>query len=839
MAFSLPTDLKTNWVDDAQNTTIHASDWNNVSSMGNAIKAALGTIGYLTKIVTTAASETTASTSYTDLTTTTDSVTVAVGSSGMVLLFFRATVTNNGQNYCYVGVDISGATTQAASDTTCIQSPIGTAAVSKMASNMLLLSGLTPGVTTFKLKYKVNAGTGTFANRRIGVIPLPSTDGTHASGAFSLDTVSSVSVGMTGAAVNRPTYDAVGDGYYNASTNTGGSFNHTGASGATPILAVAFGISTNDGVFSASYGGTAMEEIGRVWAAGTGSTGVIFYALKGACDGTQKTVTFTSSKNIDQAITMQCVSYTNVGSFGKPTYATGGASNPSVSATNVPAGGLALNGIQVQRSTAITGYTQTSRFSDARGSYDAIVVGEAAVPSTNGTTITFGATTANNWGSVLLPVLPAAQEIPWDTRSSTVAGSGTKNISSTTFQHTGTNGATPIVAVSVESDNAPFLSSTIACTYNGAAMTLIGYIPTYSTYDIAIALFGKVGACTGSQVDVVVTNSPNAAAIMACCSSYKNVVSFKPPALSPYNTSQPSLSIPSAAGERVVFAGHNHTSGAKGYGSLTGTTRFNDNTYKVSSANPGTTFLADAPADSGSTTAVSAYTSISYGQGCLGAALSKSDPVSIAFDAVGGGATKAGSGTMSWTHNIAGNFLLIYAPYWNTAAFSMSCTVGGVDISSNSAYYTWYNDGSNFIHTRWYWMFDPPQGSQTVVITYSGGGPNRSSANSITYTNVGAMLDPLKSGTAGTTASGSALKMTANGILVCGMSGNFAATAPGTSYSAFNKTQRYSQAGITNVAQPLVIGDTPGSTSDVTFTATQPSCNYGTVIFPLIPTTYA
>ena len=59
-------------------------------------------------------------------------------------------------------------------------------------------------------------------------------------------------------------------------------------------------------------------------------------------------------------------------------------------------------------------------------------------------------------------------------------------------------------------------------------------------------------------------------------------------------SSTPSLTVPSSPGQRIVFASHNHYSTAKGFSQITGITRFNDNTYRVSSANPGTTFLADA-----------------------------------------------------------------------------------------------------------------------------------------------------------------------------------------------------------------------------------------------------
>lgn len=196
MAFTLPDDLATDFVDNS--STVNAAYFNGVSAMGNAIKAALGTIGYGTKNSMTTASETTTSTSYADLTTTTDQVTVAVGSSGKVWLTFGAQMTNSGANYSYVAVDVSGANTIAAGDTTAIQIAVHSGGVLKNYGNSLLLTGLTAGDTTFKLKYKVNAGTGTFANRRISVIPMPSTDGTHAADSFNLAATPALSMSGKG-----------------------------------------------------------------------------------------------------------------------------------------------------------------------------------------------------------------------------------------------------------------------------------------------------------------------------------------------------------------------------------------------------------------------------------------------------------------------------------------------------------------------------------------------------------------------------------------------------------------------------------------------------------------
>lgn len=196
MAFTLPSDLPTNLVDDS--STVDATFFNNLSTMGNTIKAALGTIGYSTKAAVVATGETTTSTSYTDLTTTTDQVTVPIGSSGMALVIVKADIAVTGSDG-YVSYALSGDNTVAATDTKCLRLGYQYAASTGGLSAMFLETGLTGGYTTFKLKYKSgNAGnTQTFSNRRIAVIPFPSTDGTHASGAVNLNTSSSVAVGMS------------------------------------------------------------------------------------------------------------------------------------------------------------------------------------------------------------------------------------------------------------------------------------------------------------------------------------------------------------------------------------------------------------------------------------------------------------------------------------------------------------------------------------------------------------------------------------------------------------------------------------------------------------------
>jgi len=122
---------------------------------------------------TVATDETTTSTSYADLATTTDQVTVNVGSSGLVVVFIQAQMYNTTTNdFCWVGFAVSGASTVSASDGQAMFYESYAAASAHQSGTSFLVTGLTAGATTFKLKYRVNAGTGHFLNRAIAAIPL-------------------------------------------------------------------------------------------------------------------------------------------------------------------------------------------------------------------------------------------------------------------------------------------------------------------------------------------------------------------------------------------------------------------------------------------------------------------------------------------------------------------------------------------------------------------------------------------------------------------------------------------------------------------------------------------
>ena len=123
---------------------------------------------------TVATAESTSSASYTDLTTVTDTVTVNIGSGGSALVMINAAIqpsATNGEGH--LSFAISGASTVAASDAVGVQYNAYTATASNRMGNTFLMTGLTPGSTTFKMKYfRGGSGSVTFSTRRISVVPL-------------------------------------------------------------------------------------------------------------------------------------------------------------------------------------------------------------------------------------------------------------------------------------------------------------------------------------------------------------------------------------------------------------------------------------------------------------------------------------------------------------------------------------------------------------------------------------------------------------------------------------------------------------------------------------------
>jgi hypothetical protein len=114
--------------------------------------------------------ETTTSTTYADLTTPGPAVVANIGKSGAALITISAGL-YTGATGKFVSVAISGATTKApyAAGPTLRKDD---APFTVKSSITYLETGLTPGIHTFTMKYKVSGGTGNFFDRMITVVPV-------------------------------------------------------------------------------------------------------------------------------------------------------------------------------------------------------------------------------------------------------------------------------------------------------------------------------------------------------------------------------------------------------------------------------------------------------------------------------------------------------------------------------------------------------------------------------------------------------------------------------------------------------------------------------------------
>lgn len=116
-----------------------------------------------------ATAESTASTAWTDLATIGPTVTVNVGSSGMVIVVISCACSNTAAA-SFMGFAASGENTFGSGGAN--QNLFEGGASGAGGSAFTLLTGLTPGPTTFTAKYLVTGGTGTFSLRDIAAIPL-------------------------------------------------------------------------------------------------------------------------------------------------------------------------------------------------------------------------------------------------------------------------------------------------------------------------------------------------------------------------------------------------------------------------------------------------------------------------------------------------------------------------------------------------------------------------------------------------------------------------------------------------------------------------------------------
>jgi hypothetical protein len=120
---------------------------------------------------TVATSQTTTSTSYVDLTTVGPSVTATTGTAALVM--WSAQMSNSGaNNQCRTSVAVSSATTISANDEwSALVDGVPASDINRFGG-FKLYTTLTAGSNIFTVKYRVSAGTGTFVDRHIIVVPL-------------------------------------------------------------------------------------------------------------------------------------------------------------------------------------------------------------------------------------------------------------------------------------------------------------------------------------------------------------------------------------------------------------------------------------------------------------------------------------------------------------------------------------------------------------------------------------------------------------------------------------------------------------------------------------------
>lgn len=116
-------------------------------------------------------SGTTTSTTYTNLTGTGIGPTITVDTGPAALVIVRCSAENSGGGSSRMAYEISGDTSLAAADNRGVGF-FGAAGGNINASDVSLVSALTPGSNTFTAKYRVSSGTGTFTSRRILVLPF-------------------------------------------------------------------------------------------------------------------------------------------------------------------------------------------------------------------------------------------------------------------------------------------------------------------------------------------------------------------------------------------------------------------------------------------------------------------------------------------------------------------------------------------------------------------------------------------------------------------------------------------------------------------------------------------
>ena len=180
MAWTAPTTAVAGDVFTAAIFNASVRDNLNVTAVGIATSAGRLIVTTASKTVTErnpdtdaiATSQATATTTYVDLATVGPTVTITTGTRALVILGCSSSNSITG-NAGRMAIDLSGATTLAASDTNSFMVSSGNASDAYQGSWVTLYDPINAGSNTFKAKYRaVTAGSASFSNRVVSIMPF-------------------------------------------------------------------------------------------------------------------------------------------------------------------------------------------------------------------------------------------------------------------------------------------------------------------------------------------------------------------------------------------------------------------------------------------------------------------------------------------------------------------------------------------------------------------------------------------------------------------------------------------------------------------------------------------
>ncbi|UGT94864.1 hypothetical protein KN246_15855 [Mycobacterium intracellulare] len=198
----------------------------------------------------------------------------------------------------------------------------------------------------------------------------------------------------------------------------------------------------------------------------------------------------------------------------------------------------------------------------------------------------------------------------------------------------------------------------------------------------------------------------------------------------------------------------------------------------------------------------------------------------VAYVSAGAGAA-AIAASISWTHNITGNCLVVpVAAESNVSTAAVTAKVGTTTIPLIGKSSQPITASGFFVWPTFFALLNPPTGSQTITLSISGGGTAVLEGNSVCYDKVGSIGTMV---TSNGSSSAPALSVPSGvGQMVVEMF-----TTWNTNPTGYTQTSRYSQnAG--SPARGLLIGDAPGASPSVSFSAASMDI-WSAAAIPLLP----